>query len=380
MQIAHHGPRHDRHGRRRRHDRHRHGAVGHQGQGARRAGLEPARRQGARPDPHLRATPTRPRSRCASRSAASRPSSAAASPTRCARSPTLREAVGDEMDIMIDLHGPPWLTPARRGRRSRRALEPYHLLCVEDPIAPENLDGYQRIRDARQRAAGGRRAHGDDLRRARADRARARRRHPARHRPGRRHHADEEDRRHGGGASHHDGAAFRLARAGRRIRRAASAGGDPERRSSSSASRTTGTAARKTIAAASRCSRTAISRCRTRRASACDIDEDFVARAPEPRQCLGPGRRRVAAPTPPGTYDEHVYVQTRLAARALFRRHCPASAPSRKDEDTSRPSQPSGKAEQEEPQDHEDRPPARLHVARQGPAARRRRASTPTTA
>ena len=50
----HHGPRHDRHGRRRRDDRHRHGAVGHQGQGARRPRLEPARRQGARPHPHLR--------------------------------------------------------------------------------------------------------------------------------------------------------------------------------------------------------------------------------------------------------------------------------------------------------------------------------------
>ena len=49
----HHGPRHDRRGGRRRHDGHRHGAVGHQGQGAQHAGVEPARRQGARQDPHL---------------------------------------------------------------------------------------------------------------------------------------------------------------------------------------------------------------------------------------------------------------------------------------------------------------------------------------
>jgi hypothetical protein len=51
--VGHHGARPDRHGRRRRDDRHRHGAVGHQGQGARHAGLEPARWPGARQDPHL---------------------------------------------------------------------------------------------------------------------------------------------------------------------------------------------------------------------------------------------------------------------------------------------------------------------------------------
>lgn len=59
----------------------------------------------------------------------------------------LREAVGREMDIAIDLHGPPWLTPADAARLAR-ALEPYDLLWIEDPIAPENLDGYRRVRDA----------------------------------------------------------------------------------------------------------------------------------------------------------------------------------------------------------------------------------------
>jgi galactonate dehydratase len=59
----------------------------------------------------------------------------------------LREALGDAVDIAIDLHGPPWLTPADAARVAR-ALEPYNLLWIEDPIAPENLDGYRRIRDA----------------------------------------------------------------------------------------------------------------------------------------------------------------------------------------------------------------------------------------
>jgi galactonate dehydratase len=54
---------------------------------------------------------------------------------------------GDEIDLMIDLHGPPWLTPADAATLARE-LEPYKLLFMEDPIAPENLDGYRRIRDA----------------------------------------------------------------------------------------------------------------------------------------------------------------------------------------------------------------------------------------
>jgi galactonate dehydratase len=48
---------------------------------------------------------------------------------------------------MIDLHGPPWLTPADAATLARE-LEPYKLLFMEDPIAPDNLDGYRRIRDA----------------------------------------------------------------------------------------------------------------------------------------------------------------------------------------------------------------------------------------
>jgi galactonate dehydratase len=59
----------------------------------------------------------------------------------------LREAMGDEVDIAIDLHGPPWLTPADAARVAR-ALEPYNLLWIEDPIAPDNIEGYKRIREA----------------------------------------------------------------------------------------------------------------------------------------------------------------------------------------------------------------------------------------
>lgn len=59
----------------------------------------------------------------------------------------LRDAVGDSMDMMIDLHGPPWLTPVDASRFAKE-LERFDLLFLEDPIAPENLDGYKRIRDA----------------------------------------------------------------------------------------------------------------------------------------------------------------------------------------------------------------------------------------
>jgi galactonate dehydratase len=58
----------------------------------------------------------------------------------------LRDAVGDDMDIAIDLHGPPWLTPSDATQLCR-ALEPYNLMWVEDPIAPDNLEGFRRIRD-----------------------------------------------------------------------------------------------------------------------------------------------------------------------------------------------------------------------------------------
>ncbi|MGZ2487417.1 L-alanine-DL-glutamate epimerase-like enolase superfamily enzyme [Rhizobium pisi] len=46
----------------------------------------------------------------------------------------------------MKITGPPWLTPADACQLVR-ALEPYELMWVEDPIAPDNIDGYRR-RDA----------------------------------------------------------------------------------------------------------------------------------------------------------------------------------------------------------------------------------------
>jgi len=57
----------------------------------------------------------------------------------------LREAIGKDMDLCIDLHGPPWLTPADAVAVAKE-LEPFDLLWIEDPIAPENLEGYRRLR------------------------------------------------------------------------------------------------------------------------------------------------------------------------------------------------------------------------------------------
>lgn len=59
----------------------------------------------------------------------------------------LREALGTEADIAVDLHGPPWLT-IPDAIAMGRALEPFDLLFLEEPLPPENLEGYQRVRDA----------------------------------------------------------------------------------------------------------------------------------------------------------------------------------------------------------------------------------------
>jgi galactonate dehydratase len=59
----------------------------------------------------------------------------------------IREAVGDGVDLMVDLHGPPWLT-APDAIAVCRALEPLAPLFVEEPLAPEDIAGYRRLRDA----------------------------------------------------------------------------------------------------------------------------------------------------------------------------------------------------------------------------------------
>jgi galactonate dehydratase len=59
----------------------------------------------------------------------------------------VREAVGPEVDVMVDAHGPSWMT-TQDAIAVGRALEPLDLLFYEDPVAPENLDALERIRDA----------------------------------------------------------------------------------------------------------------------------------------------------------------------------------------------------------------------------------------
>jgi galactonate dehydratase len=58
----------------------------------------------------------------------------------------IRRAVGDEMDIMVDAHGPPWMT-TKDAILTGKALEPFNLLFYEDPVAPENIDALARVQD-----------------------------------------------------------------------------------------------------------------------------------------------------------------------------------------------------------------------------------------
>jgi galactonate dehydratase len=59
----------------------------------------------------------------------------------------IRSAVGEDMDIMVDTHGPPWFT-TKDAIIVGRALEPFNLLFYEDPVAPENVNGLARVQDA----------------------------------------------------------------------------------------------------------------------------------------------------------------------------------------------------------------------------------------
>ena len=55
---------------------------------------------------------------------------------------SMREAVGDEIDIMVDCHARP--SPAM-GLRFGQALDPYGLYFFEEPCWPESVDGLARI-------------------------------------------------------------------------------------------------------------------------------------------------------------------------------------------------------------------------------------------
>ena len=59
----------------------------------------------------------------------------------------VRDAVGANVDVMVDAHGPSWMT-TRDAIQVGRELEQLDLLFFEDPVAPENLDALQAVRDA----------------------------------------------------------------------------------------------------------------------------------------------------------------------------------------------------------------------------------------
>lgn len=60
---------------------------------------------------------------------------------------SLRNAVGPDIDLMVDLHGPPWLT-TRDAISVGKRLEPFGILFYEDPVAPENVASLARVADA----------------------------------------------------------------------------------------------------------------------------------------------------------------------------------------------------------------------------------------
>jgi galactonate dehydratase len=57
----------------------------------------------------------------------------------------MREAVGDNVDIMVDCHARP---SAAMGMQFAKALEPYGLFFLEEPCWPENVDGLAAINAA----------------------------------------------------------------------------------------------------------------------------------------------------------------------------------------------------------------------------------------
>jgi galactonate dehydratase len=58
----------------------------------------------------------------------------------------IRKAVGDDIDIMVDAHGPPWHT-AKDAIIVGKSLEQFNLLFYEDPVPPDNVDALRRVQD-----------------------------------------------------------------------------------------------------------------------------------------------------------------------------------------------------------------------------------------
>ncbi|MEZ4870234.1 MAG: mandelate racemase/muconate lactonizing enzyme family protein [Caldilineaceae bacterium] len=56
----------------------------------------------------------------------------------------MRRALGDDIDLMVDIHGPPWLT-TKDAIAMGQALEEHNLLFYEDPVAPEDIEAIARV-------------------------------------------------------------------------------------------------------------------------------------------------------------------------------------------------------------------------------------------
>jgi galactonate dehydratase len=56
----------------------------------------------------------------------------------------IRKEVGSDVDLMVDVHGPPWMT-MRDAIALGQRLQPYDLFFYEDPVAPENIDAIARV-------------------------------------------------------------------------------------------------------------------------------------------------------------------------------------------------------------------------------------------
>jgi galactonate dehydratase len=60
---------------------------------------------------------------------------------------SIRDHMGPKVDLMVDAHGPSWMT-TQDAIAVGRELESLDLLFYEDPVAPEDLDALARVRDA----------------------------------------------------------------------------------------------------------------------------------------------------------------------------------------------------------------------------------------
>jgi galactonate dehydratase len=56
----------------------------------------------------------------------------------------VRRALGDDVDLMTDVHGPPWYSVADAIRVGQE-LEEYDVLFYEDPVPPENIDALAKV-------------------------------------------------------------------------------------------------------------------------------------------------------------------------------------------------------------------------------------------